>query len=151
MPAAINWTPELEQSILLRIAHGESVRQITADKEMPASSSVYEHLIESKGFAEQYARAREAQMEAMADEILEIADDGSNDFMTVTKGDLEYNVENKEVTNRSRIRVDARKWLMSKLNPKKYGDRMQQDVNLSGELKIAERLAAAEKRISRNK
>jgi len=133
MPAAINWTPELEQAILYRIAHGESVRRICIDPEMPASSSIYEHLIESKAFAEQYARAREAQMEAMADEILDIADDGSNDYMTITKGDESYNVEDKEVTNRSRIRVDARKWLMSKLNPKKYGDKI--DHNVTGEIK----------------
>jgi hypothetical protein len=125
MPAGrppIKWTPELEQTILYRIAHGESVRRICIDPEMPASSSIYEHLIESKEFAEQYARAREAQMEAMSDEILDIADDTSADTKTIKRGDLEIEVENAEWINRCRLQVDTRKWLMSKLAPKKYGD-----------------------------
>lgn len=127
MPAALQWTEELEKSILLRIAHGESVRQIVQDPEMPASSSVYEHLIESKEFAEQYARAREAQVEAMSDEILAIADDSTNDTMTIKRGDSETEVADNEWINRSRLRVDTRKWLMGKLAPKKYGERVQNE------------------------
>ena len=68
------------------------------------------------------------------EEILEIADDGSNDLMTITKGDLSYEAENKEVTNRSRLRVDARKWIASKLKPKKYGDKV--DMAHSGVLTL---------------
>lgn len=127
MPAALEWTPILEQSILLRIAHGESVRQIAQDSAMPASSTIYEHLIESKEFAEQYARAREAQMESMADEILAIADDSTNDTMTIKRGDLETEVADNEWINRSRLRVDTRKWLMGKLAPKKYGEKIQSE------------------------
>lgn len=62
-------------------------------------------------------------MEHYADEILEIADDGQNDWMErESKNGEVFEVENHEVLNRSRLRVDARKWLMSKLAPKKYGD-----------------------------
>lgn len=82
-----------------------------------------------KDFREQYARARESQAEVMFDEILEIADDGSNDFMTVKKGNLEYEMENKEVTNRSRLRVDSRKWYLSKVLPKKFGDKLDMTTN----------------------
>lgn len=78
-----------------------------------------------------YARAKEDQVEFLVDEMLEIADDGSNDYMTITKGDVSYNVEDKEVTNRSRIRVDVRKFIASKLKPKKYGDSI--DVKSGGE------------------
>lgn len=67
----------------------------------------------------------------MAEDILDIADDGSNDLMTIQKGSVTYEVENKEVTNRSRLRVDTRKWLMSKMKPKKYGEKM--DVTSDGE------------------
>ena len=94
---------------------------------MPASSSIYEHLIESKAFAEQYARAREAQMEAMSDEILDIADDTSRDTKTIQRGDLEIEVENSEWINRCKLQVDTRKWLMGKLAPKKYGERITQE------------------------
>lgn len=129
MGAAIHWTPELEQSILYRIAHGESVRTICKDDAMPASSTIYEHLIESKEFAEQYARAREAQMDAMSDEILAIADDSTRDTMTVGHDDSTREVADNEWINRSRLRVDTRKWLMGKLAPKKYGDKVEQFIS----------------------
>lgn len=83
-----------------------------------------------KDFAKMYARAKEAQADYLAEEILDIADDGSNDLMTITKGDMSYEIENKEVTNRSKLRVDARKWIAAKLKPKKYGDKT--DITTNG-------------------
>lgn len=59
---------------------------------------------------------KEEQSELMVEDMLEIADDGSNDYMTI-EGDKSYNVEDKEVTNRSRLRIDTRKWIASKLKP----------------------------------
>lgn len=93
---------------------------------MPGISTVMRWLLEEdkKVFWEQYARARVAQAELMFDEILDIADDGTNDYMTIKKGDLEYNVEDREVTNRSKLRVDSRKWYLSKVLPKKFGDKL---------------------------
>lgn len=94
----------------------------------PVPSTFFKWLTEKPGLSEKYARAKELQAEYMADEMLQIADDGTNDFMTIVKGDQEYVVENKEWTSRSKLRVDTRKWLASKLLPKKYGDR--QDINM---------------------
>ena len=70
--------------------------------------------------AEQYARAREARADKLADEILQIADDSSND--TYVDGDGNVKTDH-EVVARSRLRVDSRKWLAGKMAPKKYGDR----------------------------
>lgn len=78
-----------------------------------------------------YARAKEDQADYMADEMIEIADDGSNDLMTIVKGENEYEIENKEVTNRSKLRVDTRKWIAARLKPGKYGDKI--DVTTNGE------------------
>ena len=61
----------------------------------------------------------------MADEIREIADDGQNDWMTIQRGGKDVEVPNREVLERSRLRVDTRKWLMSKVAPKRYGERTQ--------------------------
>lgn len=82
-------------------------------------------------FSECYARARELQQDLLAEEILAISDDGTNDTMTVTmpNGDVK-DVEDREWTNRSRLRVDTRKFLMAKLAPKKYGDRIQVDQTI---------------------
>jgi hypothetical protein len=72
------------------------------------------------GHADQYARAREAQADKLAEDILAIADDGSNDTYQTEDGE----VTNHDVIARSRLRVDARKWLAGKMAPKKYGDKL---------------------------
>jgi len=79
---------------------------------------------------EYYARAKRIQMELFGDQIIQIADDSSNDTIITENGV----VENHEFVNRSKLRIDTRKWLMSKLAPKKYGDKIQTEH--SGEIKI---------------
>lgn len=96
---------------------------------MPAPSTVFLWLQKHKEFSDQYARALEARTEAMADDILAIADDGTNDWMERKHGDDVAWVTNGEALQRSRLRVDARKWLMSKMAPKKYGDKITQEVS----------------------
>ena len=73
------------------------------------------------GFPEHYARAREAQADKMAEDILAIADDSAQDVFVGENG---REVVNNEAIARSRLRVDARKWLASKFAPKKYGDKL---------------------------
>ena len=92
---------------------------------MPAKSSVMRWLGEKPECRDQYARARELLTEHWADEILEIADDGATDLVEKTgRNGSTYMAVDQEHIQRSRLRVDARKWLMSKLQPKKYGDRV---------------------------
>jgi hypothetical protein len=93
---------------------------------------------------DRYAHAKEVQADNIADDMIEIADDASNDYMKVVKGEVEYEIENKEVTNRSRLRIDTRKWLLSKLVPKKYGDKI--DIEHSGTISIADKLREARER-----
>lgn len=80
-------------------------------------------------FLKQYTRAKEESADAMAEDVLDIADDGTNDYMTITKGGQEYEVVNSEALQRSRLRVDTRKWLMAKMKPKKYGDKIDMTTN----------------------
>jgi len=112
-------TPELLAALLKRLSMGESMRAVCADPDMPSESVVYEWLEVDTDFAERYAQARARAMDRMADEILEIADDGTNDTYEDSDG---HERTDAEVIQRSKLRVDARKWLMSKLAPKKYGD-----------------------------
>jgi hypothetical protein len=118
------WSQDLADAVCFKIAHGYSLRTVCKDKDLPGMTTIFKWLREREDFAKQYARATEERTEAMAEDILDIADDGSNDLMTIQKGDKTYEIENKEVTNRSRLRVDTRKWLMSKMKPKKYGDKL---------------------------
>lgn len=153
MPAGrpSKYTKELANEICLRISHGESLNQICRDEHMPWKSTIMDWLLDErkKEFYDQYAKAREMQAEYMFDEILDIADDGSNDWMEIeTKSGRKIEVVNQEVLNRSRLRVDTRKWYLSKVLPKKYGDKTQ--VEHSGEinLSLAQRMEEAWKRVN---
>jgi hypothetical protein len=114
----------VRDSVLTDLATGLSLRQIAAKDGMPAPSTVIGWIKEDPVFAERYARAREIGLDLMAEETLAIAD----------------NLE--EDANSRRVRVDTRKWLLSKLAPKRYGDRLELagDVNVS--LGIAEQIRA---------
>ena len=83
-------------------------------------------------------RAREAQADALFDECLEIADDTSGDLTTkesTNEDGTPVLVVNHEHINRSRLRVDTRKWLVAKLAPKKYGERQMLEHGVSNPLK----------------
>lgn len=115
------YTDELAAKICSKLAEGKTLRAVCRIDGMPPESTVRRWALDDfNGFAAQYARAREIGYHSMADEALDIADDGSNDT---------YEVEGREVTNqdviaRSRLRVDTRKWLLSKALPKVYGDKV---------------------------
>lgn len=91
---------------------------------LPCVETIREWRHSNKEFSAMYARAKSDQMDYMAESILDIADDGRNDLMTVKHGNVEYEQENKEVSARSKLRVETRKWLMAKLAPNKYGDKI---------------------------
>jgi hypothetical protein len=93
---------------------------------MPDKATVCRWLAANEPFRDQYARAREMQADILADETLDIADDGRNDWMEKYGKDGEqvgWQV-NQEAIGRSRLRLDARRWYASKLAPKKYGDKL---------------------------
>lgn len=103
------------------LAEGKSLREICRADGMPVQSTVFKWLSENEAFSKQYAYARNAQAEALADEILEIADNGINDTYVDENGNKRTDMD---VIARSRLRVDSRKWLASKMYPKKYGDKI---------------------------
>lgn len=118
---------EIASGICERIADGESLRSICASDDMPAKSTVFKWLTQQKGFADQYAHAREAQADTLFDEMLDIADDARNDWMERNGKDDAGWEANGEHIQRSKLRLEARKWMAGKLRPKKYGDKITQE------------------------
>jgi hypothetical protein len=114
------------------LADGRSLRKICLDEAMPSQSMVFRWLADKRfaAFREQYTRAREAQADALFDEALDIADDGANDWIA-DKAEEEGFRYNGDAVQRSRLRVDTRKWMAGKLRPKVYGDRVDQHVTHS--------------------
>jgi hypothetical protein len=102
------YSDELADRILERMARGETLRAICNESGMPSASTVRLWSIndEPPGFSARYARAREFQADAIAEEALEIADTSDDPA-------------------KARLQVDTRKWLASKINPAKFADRQQ--------------------------
>lgn len=132
MPRHSDYTPELAATICERLAAGESLRSICRDETMPHMATVLRWLKNHSTFSEQYAQAREVGMDAIADEVFDIADDGRNDWIEreSQRTGQTYIALNDEAVARSKIRIDARKWYLSKLAPKKYGEKTS--LELSG-------------------
>ncbi len=127
------FTPALFTSICDRISRGESLRSVCRDPEMPHKSTVLRWLHEKPQLRDQYVRARDDLMEYWASDILEIADDGTLDLVPgLNKYGDEVMVPNHANVQRDRLRIDSRKWLLSRLNAKVYGDRVGLEV--SGEV-----------------
>lgn len=117
------YTPELAERICKRLAKGESLSAICRDKDMPNRDTVNQWVIHNmQGFTELYNNARNLGLDTMADEVLDIADDGSNDWMESNNPDNPGYKFNKENFGRSRLRVDTRKWYLAKMAPKRYGE-----------------------------
>lgn len=117
-----DYSAEIAEAICALITEGVSVRQIGARPDMPDEATVYRWIAAHDEFRERYARAKEAQADRFAEEIIEIADDGTNDWMLREQGEETVEVVNHEHIQRSKLRVDARKWLMAKMAPKRYGE-----------------------------
>jgi len=112
-------TPENKARVLELIGEGLSVREICRQDDMPSRQTVYNWIEKDKDFVDRYARACARRADAMFDEIIEIADNSNDDV------------------NRDRLRVDARKWSLSKMQPKKYGDKL--DIEHGGTVTVVHR------------
>lgn len=161
------YSPELAESICTLISQGLSLRAIAKRKGMPTPGTVCEWLGRHASFADQYARAREAQCEFLASEIIDIADtcregqkterkevgrecskcrlrvrwqsvawrhvDADSPLCDGAKAEkiVEEKVTMADMVDRSRLMVDARKWYLSKVAPKKYGDHQKIDMDVT--------------------
>lgn len=106
-----DYNKEIGMAICQRIADGESLRSICSDKDMPSRTTVHNWLLdtEKKEFLDQYEAACNVRAENMFDDLINIADTGNE-------------------PQRDRLRVDTRKWYLSKVLPKKFGDKLDLDV-----------------------
>ena len=118
------YTQEVADRICAGLAEGKSLRAVCEAPGMPAESTVRAWALDDvEGFAAQYARAREIGYERLADELLEIADTPKPGIKTKTDGKGEVETSDGDMIEHRRLQVDARKWMLAKMLPKKYGDR----------------------------
>ena len=115
---------------------------------MPSTDTIYKWRYRHSEFADKYALAKAKQAELMAEQLIDIADEGINDTYVDDNGKLQVDTD---VIARSRLRVDTRKWYASKLAPKIYGDQIspvqKENEDLKKELQeLRERLDAKNKK-----
>ena len=107
--------------VCAQIAQGKSLRSILdADDKLPTVRSFLDWMGADGELAIQYAHARQTQYELLADEIVAISDEN---YTTDEHGVKER--LSSEAIQRNRLRVDTRKWMLSKMLPKVYGDKLQ--------------------------
>lgn len=130
-----SFTPELGHEICSLLSEGNSLVRICKRPGMPSMSAVFDWLSKYPLFAENYTRARDEMVHYMAEETLEIADSATAQ---------NYNAE--------RLKVDTRKWFLSKMQPKKYGEATQIKLadadgqKIDNSALVAELLALSDKR-----
>jgi hypothetical protein len=128
------WDDEAKEKALNeifdRISKGESLNKISKSEHLPNKQTFYEWIDGNDKLGDKYTRARKERNDHLFEEILDIADESANDYEVDEYGKEKVN---NEAIQRSRLRIDARKWMLGKLDSKKYGDKIQQE--LSGEVK----------------
>lgn len=128
------YSQEVADTICKRLAGGESLRAICRDDGMPDESTVRAWALDNvEGFAPQYTRARELGYQRLAEEALEIADTPKLGVKTKINDKGEEETTEGDMIEHRRLQVDTRKWMLSKMLPKIYGDKLQTEV--TGNLK----------------
>ena len=124
-------TEAVAAAICQKLADGESLIAICRNPAMPSRSTVHRWIREEDAFRERYVRAREDQADALADQVLEIADAAAG--------------ENRSASA-AKLRIEARRWAAAKLKPRRYGERAGQDGAGDAAGSLAEALRAARER-----
>ena len=132
-------TPEIETRIIEGLCDGVPLRELCRQDGMPNWRTVYDWISADEELAARIAHARDLGFDAIAEDILDIADDGTNDWVERKRKDGSVDtVMDSEHVQRSKLRIETRLKLLAKWAPKKYGDKQQVEVgNKDGEaLKI---------------
>ncbi|GKX60657.1 terminase small subunit-like protein [Leminorella grimontii] len=110
-----DYLPEVAEDICALLADGESLRSICKRQGMPNKATVFRWLRVHEEFRDQYAKATDSRADAVFEEMLDIADDAAEESAAVAK---------------ARLQIDTRKWVLSRMNPKKFGDKVTQDIDV---------------------
>jgi hypothetical protein len=139
------YTPELAQEIFHRISMGESLLKICGEEGMPTRQAVYNWVSGDESLALQFARAREAGCDAMAEEALQIANTpifGQKKVYTIGGNDDGVTVTEEDALGHRKLQIETRLKLMACWNPKKYGTKVQMGGDPGNPIKIEAQVEA---------
>lgn len=146
----IKYSVKLVKEICSYLHTGMPISEVCNLKDMPSRSTFYQWQNKRSEFREAIKDARIFGCHALADDILSIADDSSEDYIdTIDNEGNSVRVVNKAAIMRARLRIDVRKWILAKMLPKIYGDKIQLDHK--GSESLAEMLKAGRLRVQANR
>jgi len=103
-----------------------------SDKRFPNAATVYRWIDADSELCERYTRAKEAQLQVLADQLVDLADNDRICRKVTIKPDGSEEIVILDQVDRTKLQIDTRKWLLAKLNPKKYGDKVEQFISGPG-------------------
>jgi len=123
MPAA-EWAPVINEILSAIATTPKSLKTICEEIESaPTAKTFWQWMEHDSELGERYARAKQAQLEVLADQIVDLADTERICEKVTIKADGSREVVILDQVERTKVQIDSRKWLLAKLNPKKYGER----------------------------
>jgi len=122
MARPTDYSQEIASEICSHLVCGGSIASYCRQEDKPTVKTIYNWLSTHDEFLQLYTRAREDQADTLADEMLDISDDSKDDTWVDKDGNERTDTE---VVARSKLRIETRKWIASKLKPKKYGDKIE--------------------------
>jgi len=123
------YTQELADEICEELALGKSLRTVCLSEKMPSMKTIFNWMRTYPEFLQQYARAKEESADAMAEETLYIADTKELGQILTTKSDGSVETKEEDMLGHRKLQIETRKWLMAKMKPKKYGDKVDLTTN----------------------
>lgn len=128
MGRPLTYSKAKAETICKMLSEGASLRVICEGDGMPPEATVRAWALDDiGGFAAHYARARELGYDMLAEDILRIADTPVVGTKTVSKA-TGLEITEGDMIEHRRLQVDTRKWMLSKMLPKRYGDKVEQTV-----------------------
>ena len=108
-----DYLPEVAADICALLAEGDSLRKVCERQGMPNKATIFRWLAQHDEFRDQYAKATETRADAIFEGMFDIADNVNEEAAAVAK---------------ARLRIDTRKWALARMNPKKYGDKVVNEM-----------------------
>ena len=147
MAPATEWNDAIDAVLAAIATTPKSLNTICSEIESaPTAKTFWKWMEDDPQLSERYARAKSAQLEVLADQLVDLSDKDRICEKVTIKADGSREVVILDQVDRTKLQIDTRKWLLAKLNPKKYGERTVLAGDPEAPLILADRIANARKR-----